>query len=597
MAKLIRYKLRVGVLMLMWCSCLLEVKSQSSYQLVIHSADKDSALVAKNLHVKTDFTNRQQADEYISKLTSLLQSKGYISASVDSVVATSNHTDVYLFCGNNYGSLNLHIRNPDVSLLQQAGFRNLQQPTTHLTFEAYQPMQEKLLDYMENNGYPFAKINLDSIHFENNNIAATLQIDKSILYHFDSIRVYGPAKISRNFIHHYLNIERGSLYQKDKLAKINQRLLELPYIQQLQPWNLTMLNTGSIVNLYLRTKRSNQVNVLAGFLPSNQQTGGKLLLTVDANLQLQNAFAHGESVSLVWQQIQPKSPRLHLQYTQPYIFNSMFGADVLFELYKKDSSFLNINGQLGLLYMLSANRTGKITLQTLTTNVLQVDTFRVKAYKQLPDIADVHSINIGLDYDVANTDYRFNPRRGNEITLSVITGKKTIKKNNFITQIKDPAFNYNKLYDTIKLNTYQLRLLLKAAQYFKVGKQTVLKTALNTGWYESPNYFRNELFQIGGYRLLRGFDEESIYANQYAVATLEYRYLVGLNSNFFAFTDVGWSNNKIIKQSNSYIGAGVGLSFETKGGIFNISYAAGKRNDLSFDIKQSKIHLGYVSIF
>ncbi|MEJ7684291.1 MAG: POTRA domain-containing protein [Segetibacter sp.] len=45
----------------------------------------------------------------------------------------------------------------------------------------------------------------------------------------DSIRLYGPAKISRNFIHHYLNIERGSPYNKEKLEKINQRLLELPY--------------------------------------------------------------------------------------------------------------------------------------------------------------------------------------------------------------------------------------------------------------------------------------------------------------------------------------------------------------------------------
>ena len=138
---------------------------------------------------------------------------------------------------------------------------------------------------------------------------------------------------------------------------------------------------------------------------------------------------------------------------------------------------------------------------------------------------------------------------------------------------------------------------MKAAHYFKTGKQTVLKTAVNAGWYESPTSFRNELFQIGGYRLLRGFDEESIYTNRYAVGSIEYRYLVGLNSNFFVFSDFGFSNNSILKQSNNYLGAGAGLSFETKGGIFNISYAVGKQNDLNFDIKQSKIHFGYVSIF
>jgi hemolysin activation/secretion protein len=140
---------------------------------------------------------------------------------------------------------------------------------------------------------------------------------------------------------------------------------------------------------------------------------------------------------------------------------------------------------------------------------------------------------------------------------------------------------------------------LQAARYFPLADRSVLKTSFNGGWYESPSYFRNELFQIGGYRLLRGFDEESIFANRYGVATLEYRYLLGLNSFFFGFTDFGWSNDKSKAPavSRSYIGAGLGLAFETKGGLFNISFAAGKRNDISFNLKQSKIHFGYVSIF
>ncbi len=586
-----------GIYMLMWCSCFSKSFCQNNYRLSIHPVDKDSGFISQNFALKTSFENKVQCSQYVSKLPSLLQSKGYIAASVDSVLTVDNQTIVHLFVGQNYGHLNLKIPVINQGLVQQAGWKYNGEDNLQLRFDDYSPAREKLLDYLENNGYPFAKISLDSIAIAEEKIQAVLKIDKGPLYHIDSVRLFGPGKISRNFIHRYLNIERGSLFEKDKLGKINQRLLELPYLEQVQPWDITMLNTGSIVNLYLRQKKSNQINVLAGFLPSNQQVGGKLLLTVDANLQLQNAFGSGESVSLVWQQIQPKSPRLHLQYTQPYLFNSPFGTDFLFELYKKDSSFLNINGQFGLLYMLSPNKTGKVTLQTLRTNVLLVDTFRVKAFKRLPDIADVSSLNLGVDYDIANTNYRFNPRSGNEFTISVSAGNKTIRKNSFITQIKDTSFNYNRLYDTVKLKTYQVRLRLKAAQYFKVGKQTVLKTAINTGWYESPSFFRNELFQIGGYRLLRGFDEESIFVNKYAVGTLEYRYLVGLNSNFFVFSDFGWSSNRITKQSNSYLSAGAGLSFETKGGIFNISYAAGKRNDLNFDIKQSKIHLGYVSIF
>ncbi|MCW3110681.1 MAG: hypothetical protein JWQ09_5187 [Segetibacter sp.] len=597
MAKLTRYRGIVVIGMLMYVAFLNIANAQNNYTLIIHPLDKDSVFITGNLGLKTSFVSELDCNQYITKLPAVLQSKGYISSSVDSLLVTDSQAIIHLFVGEQYTSLNLHVRNQDKQYLQQNGWEDNAIKNKAIRFSDYQVLSDKLLDYFEDNGYPFAKVFLDSVAIAGSEIEAVLNIDKGFPYHIDSVRMYGPAKISRNFIHRYLNIERGSLYNKGKLEKINQRLLELPYLEQSQPWDVTMLNTGSLVNLYLQQKKSNQINVLAGFLPSNQQLGGKLLLTVDANLQLQNAFGGGENFGLIWQQIQPKSPKLHLQYTQPYMFNSPFGVDFLFELNKRDSSFLNINGQLGLLYMLSPSKTGKVILQTQQTNVLQLDTFSIKATKRLPDIADVSSLNLGINYDVSNTDYRFNPRRGNEMTIFVSVGNKTIKKNNLITQIKDTSFNYNQLYDSVKLKTYQLRLSVKAAHYFKTGKQTVLKTGFNAGWYESPSYFRNELFQIGGYRLLRGFDEESIYTNRYAVGSIEYRYLIGLNSNFFVFSDFGFSNNRIIKQSNSYLGAGAGLSFETKGGIFNLSYAVGKRNDLNFDIKQSKIHFGYVSIF
>jgi hypothetical protein len=42
------------------------------------------------------------------------------------------------------------------------------------------------------------------------------------------------------------------------------------------------------------------------------------------------------------------------------------------------------------------------------------------------------------------------------------------------------------------------------------------------------------------------------------------RYLLGLNSNFFVFSDLGWSNNNIVRQSNRYIGAALDCHFKQK---------------------------------
>src|SRR5205085_8633012 len=105
---------------------------------------------------------------------------------------------------------------------------------------------------------------------------------------------------------------------------------------------------------------------------------------------------------------------------------------------------------------------------------------------------------------------------------------------------------------------------------------------------------------IGGYRLLRGFNEESIYATKYAVFTAEYRFLTGVNSFLFGFTDIGFTNTRYqsVSFTNRFTSAGLGLSFETKFGLLNVSYAMGKRNDVKFDIRNaSKIHFGYINYF
>ena len=78
--------------------------------------------------------------------------------------------------------------------------------------------------YMENNGYPFASVKLDSIRFDTDGVRATLQIEKGPLYKIDSIRVTGNVKIKNHFLQKYLDIEKGSIYRKEKLNFLQQSL-------------------------------------------------------------------------------------------------------------------------------------------------------------------------------------------------------------------------------------------------------------------------------------------------------------------------------------------------------------------------------------
>lgn len=593
------------------CSIEKETFSQNNYHLIIHLTDKDSSLPEKSLLSKlqsiglqTTFPNKDACTAYIIRLPETLTAKGYPTASVDSVFSDPTSTQIFLYLGQQYKWAAINTDSIDMKSLNSTAWNEKLFHNKKIDFAQLQLQQQRLLNYYENNGYPFAAIKLDNMQIEDDKINAVLKVNKGPLYHIDSIRTYGKVKIKNLFIQRYLGIEKGSLYNKNKLENISKRLLELPYLQEQQRWDLTMLGSGSVLNLYLQPKRSSQVNFLIGFLPGNSQNG-KLQITADVNLNLKNALGTGESILLNWQQLQKQSPRLNLGYQHPYIFNSRFGFDFTFDLLKRDSNYLSLNAQVGLQYVLSANQSGTIFLQNQSSYLLSggYDTNQIKITKQLPANIDVNSNSIGINYQWANTNYLFNPREGNEVKIISTVGLKKITKNNDIIKLKDPAdpsYSFNSLYDSLKLNSYQFRIILTAAHYFPVAKKSTLKTEVNGGIFQSENVFRNELFQIGGYKLLRGFDEESIYATQYAVFTSEYRYLTGLNSFLFGFTDIGVTKTKYqtTNFSNNFISAGLGLSFEAKFGILNLSYAIGKRNDVKFNLQgASKIHFGYINYF
>jgi len=572
---------------------------KTDYNLVVHY--KDSIKEPLPILLKAKFSGLDLANNYINSLPKLFADKGYLVCSVDSVWYLQNNVHIDFYVGKKYNWIQLRTNNIDKSLLSKVGYAAKNFAEKPLNIPEIDLLKERLLTYYENEGFPFAAVYLDSIAINDDKISASLMVNKGLVYRIDSVNNYGKLKLNTKFLQQYLNIINGSVYNREKLKEVDKRMLELPYAQTEQPSSLNMLGSGSILNLYLNNKKSSEISAIFGFLPDANNTG-KLQVTGDVNLDLKNVFGAGESLLLKYQALQPKSPRLNLGYEKPYFLKSPFGLGFLFELFKKDSSFLQVNAQLGLQLNLTNKQSGKILVQWQTANLLQggIDTNAIKFNKKLPFNIDVKSVNVGITYEFRNTNYRFNPLTGSDITLTALTGIKNIKKNNDILGLKTTGFNYDKLYDSVKLKSYQLRLKIAAAHYFKISKSSTFKTAVNIGLYISPTVFRNEVFQIGGYRLLRGFNEESIYATRYAVVTAEYRSLLSLNSYLFGFIDIGATQAKFqnVNAQNFFTGTGLGIAYETKAGLLNLSLAVGKRNDVPFNIRQaSKIHFGYVNYF
>ena len=113
----------------------------------------------------------------------------------------------------------------------------------------------------------------------------------------------------------------------------------------------------------------------------------------------------------------------------------------------------------------------------------------------------------------------------------------------------------------------------------------------------------NEQFRLGGNRLLRGFDEESISATNFGILTAEYRFLLSTNSYLYGFFDGGRVDSQSLNSQpdsdtvQTYQGFGAGIAFETRAGLFGLSLAFGRQDQQPFDLGAPKVHFGYVSLF
>ena len=578
--------------------------AQQKYVLELTRVDKGSTEAEDIVARKMEFSGKQECEDFVQKqFLAKLQKKGYLAASFDSVMIGDLSGAAWVFLGPAYAWGEIKI---DSSILLVSKYNDpelFQLIGTPLSIESLVDLKENVLIKLEEHGYPFASVKLDSTYFKEAKLFARLTAELGPLYRIDSIRVEGKLRISKPYLQRYLGVGGGELYQRSKLDQVSSRLASLDFLKESRPWDMQLLGTGSALNLYLDPKKNNRFNLLAGLMPSNQQLGGKLLLTGEAELDLKNTFGGAEHLMLSWQQLQVQSPRLQIGFQKPYLLNTNAGIEFAFNLLKKDSSFLTLNTTIGLSYEVNSRQRAKILFNQFSSNLINVDTNRVRQTKKLPAYLDVSTSAIGAEINYSGTDFKFNPTKGLEFVLRMSGGIRKISKNNAITQMKSDGlgnlFNYASLYDTVKSASSQFKLNGRADFFHRLGSQATLRTGLQGGWINGKKLFLNEVYQLGGIKTLRGFDEESIFTSEYLIATLEYRYLIGQNSYLFSFVDGAYIGQRGVSENinGMLLGAGLGLSFETRSGIFTLAYAVGKKTDLPINFKESKIHFGFVSLF
>ena len=151
--------------------------------------------------------------------------------------------------------------------MTQIGFRERILDGKPLLAKEIFDIEDRLLNYAENNGYPFARVWLDSVTARNGEVSAALMMQTGAVFILDSVRTEGTAKIGLRFLENYLDFRKGAVFSRAKVLKISQRLAELPYLTEKKrpSVSFTEIRTARLT-LFLNEKKQHRLTKSLLFL-------------------------------------------------------------------------------------------------------------------------------------------------------------------------------------------------------------------------------------------------------------------------------------------------------------------------------------------
>jgi len=553
------------------------VYAQETTQVLLINAENEQILQKFSVKAKDSSQVRKMTKKYIDGY----MEKGFPLASLDSLSGTfKSQYEARIYLGPKIKYLGI-VPADDQS---KAFIKSV--PGVNEKFLAQVPFsnrdvmlaRRKLLKYLEDNGYPFAKL-----HFEALQISETPQVQLRIspgpLVKWNKVHIKGDLKISRNFILTLLEIREGDLYSEDKFQRAAMRLNQIPFVAMSQAPQVAFFQEGAELFLYLTKRESSSANGILGMQPND---AGKVVFTGDIQLRLENSLGFGEQFQLIWKNLMPQTPQLDVGVNLPFLFKSKFGTEAKFHLYKRDTSFLEVRGNFGIRYFLGRNNFVRGFYNFENSSLLA----GAAGNPLFSDGVSVRINGYGLGFERQVLDYFPNPRQGFKFDFQTILGARRTF----------PMDENNLTRPGTRSNVY--RSALVADYFIPFGKRSTIRLGVMAQFYFADTIYANEQIRFGGLQTMRGFDEESLLATTMARATVEYRFLLDQNSHFLVFFDQGMYENRTrAYYRDTPFGFGAGMSFGTKAGMFSIIYALGSQFGNPVNIRDGKIHIGYFAVF
>ncbi|MDR3365558.1 MAG: BamA/TamA family outer membrane protein [Prevotellaceae bacterium] len=434
---------------------------------------------------------------------------------------------------------------------------------------------QKFIRHSENNGYPFARAQLDSVRIDSGYFYATLRLARGNRITIDSLIAKGEVRLRPSFLQKYLGLRKPRPYSEAFVKDVDRRINELAFVRTAQPSAVEFRQHSSTLYAYLIDGKANRAN---GMLAFSSDENGELQLTGEASLFAANMFKGGEELGLDWSSPDKNTQLLRVSTGAPCLILGAIGVHALLDMERRDTLYMRVNGRLGLSAQVS--RYGKAALFA-----------EVQRHSNVGGNLQSSTVNLtlyGADVSLRSTNNMLFPRSGYALYLAAAAGRRTAK-----TALSSAT-------------GVSVEGAADASRYLPLSKRTSIlarvqgKVKAAFAGSSGERLLQSELYAVGGASCLRGFGERSIFTNSYAVATVEPRFFYSPQGYLHAFYDFAATGNPEATRSGKLSmlhSFGAGTQFATKAGIFSISYALGcKVGDKPLPAN-TKVHVAYTAIF
>ena len=562
----------ISILLLITCFCSSTLRAQNTNLDVIGANDEETKIIETHEYKKThnDYNSIQNE---IDSLQQKIINSGYIESEINSTRKINDSSFQVKFSLNNkYESIDISYDNTEI---EKDLIKTITEKSSNKQFSVPLNKLEETLKFINlqivNNGFPFTKIKLSELKIKDSKtLTANLIIVKDEKKRrLDKVVIKGYEKFPKSFLNRFLKIKPEKTFNIESIKRKMDNLSNLRFAEQTKNPEVLFSKDSTTLYIYLQKSQSNTFDGFLGF-STNEETN-KLDFNGYLNLELNNNFNYGESFRLIYKSDESEQKNFEVNLNLPYIFSSPIGTELSLNILKRDSTFTTVNQKASVFYQINSKNRFYVGIESVESN-------------NLLDV-EINSLSLVSDYksNLYNIKYTYNNRQ------------------NFKTifQLKS---SFNLEYGLGERKTKnnkekQNRINLDAFHVFQLNNKNSFYTRITGSLINSSSYYDNELFRFGGINSIRGFQENSIAANQYIVFNTEYRYQ--LSKSIYAHSIIDFANfeNRIIETKENLYGFGVGFGILTKAGLLRFNFANGKTEEQSFKFSNSKIHLSLVSIF